>query len=111
VAFLEKEKDNLSNANVFTLTNTQQTETIETTETNSLNWQGTTLEFAELVKALYESNKLNPELKQIEIFKRLKHLFNIDDFNENDKLKDIRRRTNTTPPPIKHFINLTKQMD
>lgn len=79
---------------------TTQPKQIETAPENSLNWQGTTLEFTELVKALFESNKLNPELKQIEIFKRLKQFFNIDEFNENDKLKDIRKRTNTTTPLI-----------
>jgi hypothetical protein len=67
-------------------------------ETNSLKWQGTNLEFTELVKALFEANKLNPELKQTEIFKRLKLFFNIDEFNENDKLKDIRNRTITKTP-------------
>lgn len=79
---------------------TTQPKQMETALENSLTWQGTPLEFTELVKALFESNKLNPELKQNEIFKRLKHFFNIDDFNENDKLKDIRRRTNTTTPLI-----------
>lgn len=70
----------------------------KTNETNSLKWQGTNLEFTELVKALFEANKLNPELKQTEIFKRLKLFFNIDEFNENDKLKDIRNRTITKTP-------------
>jgi hypothetical protein len=81
---------------------TTQPQQVVTALENSLNWQGTNLEFTELVKALFESKKLNPELKQIEIFKRLKQFFNIDEFNENDKLKDVRKRTSTTTP----FINI-----
>ncbi|WP_411377425.1 RteC domain-containing protein [Flavobacterium psychrophilum] len=67
-----------------------------------LNWQGTTLEFTELFKSLILSNKLNPELTQTEIFSRLKNLFNINDFKETDKLRDIRKRTNTPTP----FLNI-----
>jgi hypothetical protein len=69
---------------------------------STLNWQGTPLEFAELTKALIQSNKLNEELTQTEIFNRLKLFFNVEDFKENDKLKDIRKRTNTLTP----FINV-----
>ncbi|EKT3966451.1 RteC domain-containing protein [Flavobacterium psychrophilum] len=67
-----------------------------------LNWQGTTLEFTELFKSLILSNKLNPELTQTEIFSRLKNLFNINNFKETDKLRDIRKRTNTPTP----FLNI-----
>jgi hypothetical protein len=81
---------------------TTQPKQIATALENSLNWQGTNLEFTELVKALFESNKLNPELKQVEIFKKLKQFFNIDEFKESEKLQDIRKRTNTTTP----FINI-----
>jgi len=68
---------------------------------NCLKWQGTQLEFAELTKALIQSNKLNNELTQSEIFNRLKLFFNVEEFKESEKLKDIRKRTNTLTP----FIN------
>lgn len=58
-----------------------------------LNWNGTELQLTELTKALIQSNLINKELTQKDIFKRLKMFFQIDDFNENDKLKDIRKRT------------------
>ena len=101
VDFLEKEKDNLSNANVFTLTNTQQTETIETTEANSLNWQGSELQFTELTKALFETKLISPEITQKEFFKRMKQFFNVKDFDDKEKLKGIRARTKDLTP----FIN------
>lgn len=69
--------------------------------TSKLNWAGTELELSELIKALIQANKLNPELTQTEIFKRFRYFFNVKDFDENDKLKDIRKRTNT----LAIFIN------
>lgn len=68
---------------------------------NTLNWQGTPLEFTELIKALLLTKKISPELSQKEVFNRLKEFFNVDAFNESDKLKDIRKRINTPTP----FIN------
>jgi hypothetical protein len=76
------------------------TTSTEQSKDNTLNWQGTSLEFAELTKALIQSNKLNPELNQKELFKRMKQLFNVEEFNENDKLKDIRKRTKELTPLI-----------
>ncbi len=70
--------------------------------TTKLDWQGTALEFTELFKSLILSNKLNPELSQTEIFNRLKFFFNINDFKETDKLRDIRKRINTPTP----FLNI-----
>lgn len=67
---------------------------------NTLNWQGSELEFAELVKALIMSKKLNPEFLQNKIFERMKLFFNVKDFSESDKLKEIRNRTNTPTPLI-----------
>lgn len=72
----------------------------------SIKWHGTPLQFTELIKSLIElqifSPGLNqPGLSQKEVFERLRVFFEIDSFNENDKLKDIRKRT-TTPTP---FIN------
>ena len=94
LAFLEGKKtemDNQLNPNPHTVM----------TEIEKLKWQGTKLEFTELIMALVQSNMLNSELTQKEIFKRMKLFFNVDEFNENDKLKDIRKRTNTPTP----FIN------
>lgn len=79
---------------------------------NTLNWQGSELEFAELVKALIASKKLNPELTQTKIFERMKQFFNVDDFSESDKLKEIRNRTNTPTPLINILgIALTNWID
>jgi hypothetical protein len=78
------------------------TPTTETTLKNSLNWQGTALQFTELTKALIESNLISPELTEKERFKRLKQFFNIEEFNESDKIKEIVNRTNTPTP----FINI-----
>lgn len=64
----------------------------------TLKWQGTQLEFTELFKAVILSNKLNADLSDIEIFKRLKIFFNVKDFNHYDKLKDIGKRSKTTTP-------------
>ena len=69
---------------------------------NTLNWQGSKLEFTELTKALILSKKLNAELTDKEIFKRLKTFLNIEEFNHNDKIKDIRSRTKDLTP----FINI-----
>lgn len=67
---------------------------------NELYWKGTDLQFAELVKALKESNLVSPELTQKELFKRLKNIFNVNDFNESDKLKEVRQRTKDLTPMI-----------
>jgi hypothetical protein len=79
---------------------------------NTLQWQGSELEFAELVKALIMSKKLNPELPQNKIFERMKQFFNVKDFSESDKLKEIRSRTNTPTPLINVLeIALTNWID
>lgn len=65
-------------------------------------WKGTQLQFAELVKALRESNMISPELTQKQLFEKLCFMFNVQPFNQSDKLKDIRNRTNTQTP----FINI-----
>ena len=63
-----------------------------------LKWKGSELELTELSKALIELGLISPDLTQKEIFKRLRAFLQVDDFNENDKLKDIRKRTNTKTP-------------
>ena len=69
---------------------------------NTLHWQGSELEFAELVKALLLTKKLNPELKEVEIFKRLKLFFNIKEFDHTDKIRNVKERTKGVPL----FINI-----
>lgn len=70
-----------------------------------LEWKGTTLQFAELVKALQESKLINPELKQYELFELMKNAFNVEDFKESDKLNEIRKRTNTKTPLLNKLEN------
>jgi hypothetical protein len=88
ISFLNEKKEQL----------TTQPHQIKAEQINSLKWQGTNLQFAELTKALIETKLISPELTQKEFFKRMKQFFNIDEFNESDKLKEIRERTNTTTP-------------
>ena len=64
----------------------------------SLKWQGTELQLTELAKALKESNLLNPELSQKAIFERFKEFLQVENFNEADKLKEIRKRTKDKTP-------------
>lgn len=85
-------KQKLNNLSNFNTSNTN----IE----NKLSWKGTDLQFAELSKALKESNLVSPELSQKELFKRLKMVFNVNDFNESDKLKEVRKRTKDLTPTI-----------
>lgn len=61
-----------------------------------LNWQGTPLEFSELVKALIESKLLNPELKQHEIYELMRKAFNVEKFDEGQKNKEIKNRSKTS---------------
>jgi hypothetical protein len=75
-------------------------ETTPIQKTNTLHWQGTPLQFTELAKALFET-KLITTLTQKEFFKRMKLFFNVAEFDESDKIKEIVNRTNTPTP----FIN------
>lgn len=88
---------NLQNEN----TNITLTSDISPEPTPTLNWTGTELELSELIKALIEAKKFSTESTQTEIFKRFRYFFNVKNFNENDKLRDIRNRTNT----LSIFIN------
>lgn len=63
-----------------------------------LSWNGTNLQLTELIKALIESNLMNHELSQKEIFKRFTDFLQVDKFDENDKIRDIRKRTHTKTP-------------
>jgi hypothetical protein len=68
--------------------------------TTTLTWEGSELEFTELIKSLILTKKISTELSQKETFNRFRDCFNMANFNENDKLRDIRNRTNTTTPFI-----------
>jgi hypothetical protein len=79
---------------------------------NKIQWKGTDLEFSELVKALYESNLISPELTQKECFSILKQAFGLTDFDQNDKLKQIRQRTKDKTKLINTLeINLNKWIE
>ena len=73
---------------------TNPSKTIENSPTQipTLNWIGSELELTELVKALIVTNKLNPELTQIEIFKRFRVFFNIEEFDIDQKISDFSTR-------------------
>jgi hypothetical protein len=73
-------------------------ETTPIQKDNTLHWQGTPLQFTELTKALIQSNLISPELFEKERFKRMREFFNLNTFDEGDKLKDIKKRSNTTTP-------------
>ena len=64
-------------------------------ELKNLNWQGTELEITELFKALIEAKRIGVWLSQIEVFNRLKLFFEVDDFNESDKIREITDVINT----------------
>lgn len=61
-----------------------------------LYWQGTTLEFSELVKALIESKLVSSQLSQKEIYELMRKVFNVEKFDEGQKNKEIRQRTKTS---------------
>lgn len=67
---------------------------------NSLNWQGSTLEFSEFSKALIESGLIGKITNEKEVFEKMKHFFNVEDFDKSDKLKQVRNRTKTLTPVI-----------
>ena len=80
------------------LENTIQQPPTEPVPNNSLNWQGTPLQFTELTKALFETKLISPGLTQKEFFNRMKLFFNVNELDEGEKLGDIRKRTTTTTP-------------
>jgi hypothetical protein len=67
---------------------------------NSLNWQGSTLEFSEFSKALIESGLIGKVTNEKEVFEKMKDFFNVEDFDKSDKLKQVRNRTKTLTPVI-----------
>jgi 6-pyruvoyl-tetrahydropterin synthase len=66
----------------------------------TLNWQGTTLEFSELSKALCESGLIGKVKNDKEVFESMKQFFNVEDFDKSDKLKQVRNRTKELTPLI-----------
>ncbi len=59
---------------------------------NNLNWNGTQIEFIELVKALIENGNIKGT--QTEIIKSLSNIFNFKINNENKVINDIKNRNN-----------------
>lgn len=79
---------------------TFKTPSTERTHVNSLNWQGSTLEFSEFSKALIESGLIGKVTNEKEVFEKMKDFFNVEDFDKSDKLKQVRNRTKTLTPVI-----------
>ena len=73
---------------------------INSAKENTLNWQGSTLEFSEFSKALIESGFIGKIKNEKEVFEKMKQFFNVDDFDKSDKLKQVRSRTKTLTPVI-----------
>lgn len=65
-----------------------------------LNWQGTTLQFAEFSKALIESGFIGKIKNEKKVFDKMKQFFNVEDFNKSDKLSQVRYRTKDLTPVI-----------
>lgn len=59
---------------------------------NNLNWNGTQIEFIELVKALIENGNIKGT--QTETIKSLSNIFNFKINNENKTINDIKNRNN-----------------
>ena len=59
---------------------------------NKLNWNGTQIEFIELVKALIENGNIKGT--QTETIKSLSNIFNFKINNENKTINDIKNRNN-----------------
>lgn len=72
----------------------------QTSSDNKLHWKGTTLQFAELAKALAESKLLSPELTDKQLFHKLADCFNVPHFDKSGKLKEIRSRSKDLTPLI-----------
>lgn len=94
IEFIENKIDECTNIEAVTNPNTL-------TNPSSLKWHGTPLQFTELIKPLYELGLLGAGLTQKETFEKLRLFFEIENFDESDKLKQIRKRINTPTP----FLN------
>ncbi|SHF89677.1 RteC protein [Flavobacterium fluvii] len=93
IQFLENRKQELESDPTTSTNEPQQNE-------NTLQWQGSTLEFAEFTKALIESGFIGKVKNEKEVFERMKQFFNVDDFDKSDKLKQVRKRTKEPTPVI-----------
>lgn len=82
-----------------TISTTQKLPTVPAPE-NTLNWQGSTLEFSEFSKALIESGFIGKIKNEKEVFEKMKQFFNVEDFDKSDKLKQVKNRTKTLTPVI-----------
>lgn len=73
---------------------------IHTSIINTLDWQGSTLDFSEFTKALIESGYIGKVKNEAIVFEKMKQFFNVKDFDKSDKLKQVRNRTRELTPVI-----------
>jgi hypothetical protein len=82
---------------------------------STLNWQGSALEFSELVKAIIESGFIGKVKNETVVFEKMKQFFNVEDFDKSDKLKQVRNRTKELTPVINtletSLLNWIKRKD
>lgn len=64
---------------------------------SNLNWEGSHIEFAEIVKALIEAKKISGENDKL-IFEDLCKIFGIEEFKKDSRLKGLKKRINETTP-------------
>jgi|GEM_PF-3418185 len=67
---------------------------------NTLVWKGTSLQFAEITKALIESGLIGAGLSDKEVFERMKLFFSVGDFDKSEKLAQVRKRTKDLTPTL-----------
>lgn len=67
-----------------------------TIQYNKLDWLGSELEFTELIFALYSAKRIGVGMHRNKVFEKLRDIFNIKDFDETDKIRDIKSRAETT---------------
>ena len=83
IAFIENKIDECSNTKAVT-------------NPSTLKWHGTPLELTEIIKPLIELKILGAGLTQKEIFEKLRLFFEIENFNESDKIKEVKQRKEGT---------------
>lgn len=74
----------------------------DSTENNNLNkdtfepleWRHSKLMLTELVKALILNNCFDKNISDKEVFRKFKTFFGVDEYDHDDKIRDIRKRKN-----------------
>ncbi|WP_264552778.1 hypothetical protein [Flavobacterium sp. N2038] len=88
---------------------------IDTSIINTIDWQGSTLDFSEFTKALIESGYIGKVKNEAIVFEKMKRFFNVKDFDKSDKLKQVRNRTKELTPVINtletSLLNWIKRKD